>query len=244
MPETLLILGAASDIARAAAGEFARHGFDLILAARDGFELAEVKSDLESGSQIKVYLTDFDAENFETHADFYQNLPVSPDVVLCAFGYLGHQKEAEQNWTEAARIINTNFVGAVSILNLAAADLEARQKGCIIGISSVAGERGRESNYIYGSSKAGFSVYLDGMRHRLSKFGVNVITVKPGFVETKMLAGKEHSKFLTAQPAQMGKALFTAYRKRKSTLYYFPVWRLIMFLIRNIPEFIYRKIKS
>jgi decaprenylphospho-beta-D-erythro-pentofuranosid-2-ulose 2-reductase len=243
MSKTLLILGAKSDIALAAAREFARNKFDIILAARQSNELASTKSDLEIRFQIKAYLAEFDAEDFDSHTDFYADLPVRPDVVLCAFGYLGEQAEAEKNWTEAKRIIDANYVGAVSILNLVAADFETRRAGSIIGISSVAGERGRQSNYIYGSAKSGFSVYLDGMRHRLVKSGVHVVTVKPGFVETKMLQGKEHPKILTARPDQLARAIFQAVQKQKATLYYLPVWRLIMLMIRNTPEFIFTRTK-
>ena len=243
--KTLLVLGAKSDIASAVAHEFARHKFDVILAARNAADelLAAMKTDLEIRYQIEAYTAEFDAEDFDSHAEFYENLPAPPDVVLCAFGYLGEQSEAEKSWTETARIINANYVGAVSILNHAANDFEKRQTGSIVGISSVAGERGRASNYIYGSAKSGFSVFLDGLRHRLSRANVNVITVKPGFVETKMTAGMDLPKILTAKPAQLGKAIFKAYEKKRSTLYYLPAWRFIMFVIRNVPEFVFQKTK-
>jgi len=188
MPKTLLILGATSDIAQACAQEFAANGFDIILAARNSGDLASVKSDLEIRHQITVYTSVFDAENFGSHAAFYSGLPVPPDVVLYAVGYLGEQKRAEGNWSEAERIINTNYVGGVSILSIVANDLESRGSGTIIGISSVAGDRGRKSLYIYGSAKSGFSTFLAGLRHRLASSNVTVITVKPGFVETKMTA--------------------------------------------------------
>lgn len=243
--KTLLVLGAKSDIAQAVAHEFARNGFDAILAARNAADesLAAIKTDFEIRRGVKAYAAEFDAEDFDSHARFYADLPAPPDVVLCAFGYLGEQSEAEKDWSETARIINANYVGAVSILNVAANDFENRKTGCIIGISSVAGERGRASNYIYGSAKSGFSVFLDGLRHRLSRANVNVITVKPGFVDTKMTAGMDLPKPLTAKPTQLAKAIFNAYRKKKATLYYLPAWRFIMFVIRNVPEFIFKKTK-
>lgn len=243
--KTLLVLGAKSDIAQAVAHEFARHQFDVILAARNAGEapLGAMKTDLAIRYGINAYAAEFDAERFDSHARFYVNLPAPPDVVLCAFGYLGEQSAAEKDWTEAARIINANYVGAVSILNCAANDFEQRGAGCIIGISSVAGERGRASNYVYGSAKSGFSVYLDGLRHRLARANVNVLSVKPGFVETKMTAGLDLPKMLTAKPAQLGAAIFRAYEKKRATLYYLPAWRFIMFVIRNVPEFIFQKTK-
>lgn len=243
--KTLLVLGAKSDIAQACAREFARNNFDVILAARNAADesLAAAKTDLEIRFGIKAFTAEFDAENFDVHQDFYANLPTPPDVVLCAFGYLGEQSEAEKNWTETAKIINANYTGACSILSVAANDFERRKAGDIIGISSVAGERGRASNYVYGSAKSGFTVFLDGLRHRLSRVGVNVITVKPGFVDTKMTEGMNLPKILTAQPEQLAQAIFKVYRKKKATLYYLPAWRFIMFVIRNVPEFIFKKSK-
>jgi len=243
MSKTLLVLGARSDIGQAVAQEFARNGFDIILAARNVGNLSPVKSDLEIRFSIKTYLAEFDAENFDSHGEFYNSLPVKPDVVLCVFGYLGGQKAAETDWNEAAKIVNVNYVGAVSILNLAANDFASRNQGTIIGISSVAGERGRQSNYIYGSAKGGFSIFLDGMRHRFANSDVNVITVKPGFVDTKMTAGMDLPKLLTAQPSGLAKAIFKAYKKGKGTIYFVRFWRPFMFIIRSIPEFIFKKTK-
>ena len=145
MSKTLLVLGARSDIGQTVAHEFARNGFDIILAARNVENLFPVKSDLEIRFSIKTYLAEFDAETFDSHGEFYTSLPVKPDVILCVFGYLGEQKTAEADWKEAATIVNVNYVGAISILNIAANDFEDRNQGTIIGISSVAGERGRQS---------------------------------------------------------------------------------------------------
>ena len=238
----LLVLGAKSDIAQAVAREFASHNFDVILAARNSFiESPAAKTDLEIRFGVRAFAAEFDAEDFASHAAFYANLPAAPAVILCAFGYLGEQAEAEKNWTEAARIISANYTGAVSILNIAANDFEARGAGCIIGISSVAGERGRASNYIYGSAKGGFSIFLDGLRHRLSRANVQVLSVKPGFVDTKMTEQMDLPKILTAQPENLARAIFAAYRKKKSTLFYLPAWRLIMLAVRNAPEFIFHK---
>ncbi len=243
MSKTLLILGGRSDIGQAVAQEFARNGFDIILAARNVENLTPVKSDLQIRFSIKAYLAEFDAENFDSHGEFYNSLPVMPDVALCVFGYLGEQKPAEADWNEAAKIVNVNYVGAVSILNIAANDFEARNEGTIIGVSSVAGERGRQSNYIYGSAKGGFSIVLDGMRHRFANSNVNVLTVKPGFVDTKMTAGMDLPKLLTAQPSDLAKAIFKAYKKGKGTLYYVRFWQPFMFIIRSIPEFIFKRTK-
>lgn len=243
MAKTFLILGGRSDIAQAVAHEFAANGFDIILAARNCGSLAPVKSDLEIRYGVNAYLAEFDAADFALHESFYANLPVATDAALYAIGSLGEQKKAERNWTEAEQIISSNYTGGVSILSIIANDFATRDAGTIIGISSVAGERGRQSNYIYGSAKSGFSTFMDGLRHRLAGSNVHVMTVKPGFVATKMTEDMELPGMLTAKPAQIAKAIFKACRKGKNTLYYFPVWRQIMFVIRSVPEFIFLKSK-
>ena len=243
MAKTLLILGGRSDIAQETALEFAAHGFDIILAARNCGSLGSVKSDLEIRHGITVFLAEFDAAEYASHTGFYTNLPATPDVALYAIGSLGEQQKAERNWTEAEQIIDSNYTGGVSILSIIANDFETRDGGTIIGISSVAGERGRASNYIYGSAKAGFSTFMAGLRHRLAKSKVRVLTVKPGFVATKMTAEMELPEMLTAKPEQLAKAMFKACKSGKRILYYFPVWRQIMFFIKNVPEFLFEKTK-
>ncbi len=243
MANTLLVLGGRSDIAQATAQEFAANGFNIILAARDSASLAPIKSDIEIRHDVSVDLCEFDAADIPSHRKFYADLAVKPDVVLYAIGSLGDQKTAESEWQEAEKVISSNYTGAVSILSIIANDLEKRDAGSIIGISSVAGERGRQSNYIYGSAKAGFSAFMAGLRHRLAKTNVNVMTVKPGFVATKMTEGMDLPGILTAKPDQIGKAIFKAYLSKKRTLYYFPVWQQIMFVIKNVPESIFIKTK-
>lgn len=243
MTQTLLVLGGRSDIAQACAHEFAANGFNLILAARNAASLDAVRSDIEIRHGVAVELAEFDAADTASHRAFYENLPARPDVVLYAIGTLGDQTKAQTDWDEAESIITSNYTGAVSILSIAANDLEARNAGSIIGISSVAGERGRQSNYIYGSAKAGFSTFLDGLRHRLAKTAVNVLTVKPGFVATKMTAEMDLPGLLTAKPAAIGKAIYRAFTSRKRTLFYLPVWRQIMFAIRSVPETIFIRSK-
>ncbi|MFT3745829.1 MAG: SDR family oxidoreductase [Pyrinomonadaceae bacterium] len=243
MSKTLLVLGARSDIAQACAHEFAANGFDMILAARNSDDLANMVSDYEIRHQIKVFTAEFDASAMSAHEELYAALPVKPDVALYAIGVLGDQKASEKSWTAAEEVIVSNYTGGVSILSVIANDFEARNTGTIIGISSVAGDRGRQSNYIYGSAKAGFTAFLAGLRHRLAPTKVKVLTVKPGFVETKMTEGMDLPGMLTAKPTDMAKAIFRAYRTGRSTLYYWPIWRQIMFVVRNVPEFIFIKSK-
>ncbi len=153
----LIILGARSDIARAIAHKFAQNGFNIYLAARNHQELERDVKDFEIRYHIKAQTVEFDALDYTSHQDFYDDLQEKPLGVICSVGYLGDQKKAELDFNEADKIIRTNYSGCASILSIIANDFEKRQKGFIVGVSSVSGDRGRQSNYYYGSAKAGVS---------------------------------------------------------------------------------------
>jgi decaprenylphospho-beta-D-erythro-pentofuranosid-2-ulose 2-reductase len=237
----ILILGATSDMAYATAREFAHRGWGLLLAGRNEQQLAVLRDDLQTRYNVPVHALAFDAADFSSHAGFYAQLPHAPEVTALFFGYLGEQERGQQDWGEAKRIIDANYTGAVSILNLVANDYEQKKRGFIIGVSSVAGERGRKSNYLYGSAKAGLTAYLSGLRNRLAAAGVHVLTVKPGFVATRMTEHLKLPKPLTATPEQVGKAIYKAYQRKTNVLWVLPVWRLIMQNIRLIPESVFKK---
>lgn len=239
----LLVLGAKSDIGRAIAHKFAKNKFDIILAARDAAELAGDATDLEIRYGVKVVTLGFDAADTENHPRLFGDMEPEPLGVVCVVGCLGDQQKAEQDFTETKKIIDANYTGCVSILNIFANSFEKRKTGFIIGISSVAGDRGRQSNYIYGSAKAGFSAYLSGLRNRLSRSGVAVLTVKPGFVNTKMTEGMDLPPLLTAQPEEAAADIYNAWKKGKDIIYTKWFWRYLMLIIRNIPERIFKKLK-
>ncbi len=239
---TALILGARSDIAQALAHRFAREGYDLILAARNADSLAPAVSDLELRHQVKATAVEFDAAATDSHPVFYASLDPKPDVTICVFGYLGDADLARKDFGEAERIITTNYTGAVSILGVVAEDYEQKKAGTIIGIGSVAGDRGRQSNYHYGSAKAGFAAFLSGLRNRLTPAGAHVLTVKPGFVATQMTEGMDLSPALTAQPEKVADDVFRAYRKKKNVIYTLWMWRWVMLIIRSIPECVFKKL--
>ena len=243
MSKSVLILGASSDIARAIAQRFGSEGWDVFLAGRDAESLSRDATDIELRHKVDARAFAFDAIDFESHANFWNSLPVKPDGVVCVFGYLGDQKVSEGSWSEARRTIDTNFTGAVSILNIAANHFEERKSGFIIGISSVAGDRGRMSNYIYGSAKAGFTAYLSGLRARLSRSGVNVITVKPGFVATRMMEGMPLPPLLTASPDAVAGDIYKAFVKGKPVVYTKWFWKFIMLIIIHIPERVFKNAK-
>ncbi len=240
----LLILGANSQTALAIAARFAaEEKADLYLASRDTELLAKRARDLEIRYQVKARALAFDALDFDSHSAFYQALDPKPDGVVLAFGVLGDQVAAQADFDQARSIIETNYLGAVSILEIIAADFERRRAGFIIGLSSVAGERGRQSNYLYGSAKAGLTAYLSGLRNRLFPSGVSVITVLPGFIKTKMTEGLDLPPALTAEPAEAAADVYNAYKKGRNVVYTKWFWRIIMLIIKSIPEAIFKRLK-
>jgi decaprenylphospho-beta-D-erythro-pentofuranosid-2-ulose 2-reductase len=239
----LLLLGATSDIGFAIAKSFAAKGYAIQLAARKPEQLSAMQSDVSIRYGVPCTAHAFDAERFDSHASFYQSLPARPDVVAYVIGYMTENEKAEQDWKESLQTINANYTGAVSILNIVAADFVQRKSGTIIGVSSVAGNRGRQSNYIYGSAKAGFTAYLSGLRNKLYHSGVHVLTVLPGFVNTKMTEHLNLPKLLTAQPEEVGAAVLKATEVKKNVLYVKWFWRWIMLIITSIPEGMFKKKK-
>lgn len=237
----VLIVGANSDIAKACAREYAKNGYDLYLASRESNRLDSFKKDLEVRTGRVVKLFDLDILDFDSHQAFWDSLDEKPLGVISAVGYLGNQKRAQSDFGEAKKIIDTNYTGVVSLFNIIADDFESRRSGFIIGISSVAGDRGRKSNYIYGSAKAALSVYLSGLRNRLYEAQVQVVTVKPGFVATKMTEGMDLPEKLTAQADEVARDIFNAQQKGKDILYTKWIWRYIMLIIRMIPEWQFKK---
>ena len=237
----VLIIGAKSDIAKATAREYAKHGYDLYLAGRNINELQEFANDITIRTGQTVKLVELDILNYESHSTIYYQLEQKPLGVISAVGYLGDQEKAQSDFREAKKIIDTNYTGVVSLLDIIADDFQQRKSGFIVGISSVAGDRGRKSNYIYGSSKAALTAYLSGLRNRLHDAQVKVVTVKPGFVATKMTAGMDLPKMLTAQPEAVAKDIFKAQQKGKSVVYSKWIWRWMMLIICHIPECQFKK---
>jgi short-subunit dehydrogenase len=238
----ILIIGAKSDIAKAVARKYAKEGYNLYLAARKSSELEEFSNDINIRTQKDVKCVELDILDYASHEAFYDALEVKPLGVISAVGYLGEQDKAQRDFKEAKKIIDTNYTGIVSLLNIIANDFEKRESGFIVGISSAAGDRGRKSNYIYGSAKAAFTAYLSGLRNRLYDSQVHVMTVKPGFVATKMTEGMDLPKKLTAQPEGVAEDIYQAQRKEKNVLYTKWIWIWIMLIIKNIPEFVFKRI--
>ena len=240
---TVLLLGATSDMGFAIAKKFAAAKYDVQLAARNPEQLQAFKSDIEIRGGVRCTTHAFDALNFDAHRSFYESLSPKPDVTVYVIGYMKDNEKVVGDWNETLRTINTNYTGAVSILNIIGADYAQKKAGTIVGISSVAGNRGRQSNYIYGSAKAAFTAYLSGLRNRLFHDGVHVLTVLPGFVNTKMTENLKLPKPLTAQPDEVANAVYNAVNKKSNIIYVKWFWRWIMLIITSVPESMFKKRK-
>ena len=239
--EYVLIIGAKSDIAKDIAREYANHGYNIYLAARESYVLEDFAQDIRIRTGKKIIVLELDILDEKNHQSFYFTLPHKPIGVISAVGYLGKQESAQTNFSEAKKIIETNFTALVNLFEIIADDFASRKYGFMIGISSVAGDRGRKSNYIYGAAKAAFSTYLSGLRNRLYEKNVYVMTVKPGFVATKMTEGMNLPSKLTAKTEEVARDIYAAQQKHKDILYTKSIWRWIMLIIRNIPEFKFKK---
>ena len=237
----MLIAGATSDIAKATAREYARHGYDLYLAARNTQSLEMFAHDLTVRTGQDVKLLELDILDFDSLQKFYDNLEEKPAGIISAVGYLGNQELAQSDFNETRRIIDTNYTGVANLLNIVANDFKKKKNGFIVGISSVAGDRGRKSNYIYGSAKAALTTYLSGLRNRLHDARVQVLTVKPGFVQTRMTEGINLPEKLTALPEEVARDIFQAQQKGKNVLYTKWFWKWIMLVIKIIPEWQFKK---
>lgn len=238
---SLLVLGAGSGMARAVARRYAQAGWRLRLAGRDAAALERDAADLRLRGAPDVACHVFDALDLDAHAAFLDALGGPPDMVLCAVGLMADQAACEADPALADRVMRSNLNGPAHILLLLGARMAARGSGVIVGISSVAGDRGRASNYSYGAGKAGFTAFLSGLRGRLARDGVHVMTVKPGFVRTRMTADMDLPAVLTADPADVADAIFAAAAKRRDVIYVKPVWRWIMLVIRLIPERVFKR---
>jgi len=238
----MVVLGAASDIARATALAFGRQGWDLHLAGRNAAVLQKIALDLALRTGRDVAWSRFDALDLSSHKAFWESVSAKADGVLCAVGLLGERPRAGADPAWAQVILQTNFTGLVPVLSLAADTFEERGKGLIIGLGSVAGDRGRGSNYLYGGAKAGFAAFLSGLRGRLAAKGVHVMTVKPGFVATAMTENLKLPKKLTATPERVAADIVEAAAKKRNIVYTPWFWRGIMLLVTHIPEGIFKRL--
>jgi decaprenylphospho-beta-D-erythro-pentofuranosid-2-ulose 2-reductase len=241
-PSRVLVLGATSSIAMAVMRKLARPSTHFFLVARSKSKLLSVAQDLlvRGAGQVDMVVMDLDEPT--AHAQMLTSAVErlgAIDMALLAHGVLGDQAQAEQSFVVAESILLTNFLSPASLITWLANYFEARGTGVLAVISSVAGDRGRRSNYVYGASKAALSTFLDGVRNRCDRHGVQVLTIKPGFVATPMTAHLPKNA-LFATPEQVATGILNAVRRRKDVVYIPWFWRPIMSIIKAIPERIFK----
>ena len=245
MSETWLVLGASSAIARAFARVAAEAGDAVILAGRDRADLEACAADLAIRSGRPAHVLDCDVADAARHealvADAIALAGDTPLSVFLAAGAMPSQQAIDADPLLADHTIAVNFAGAVGLLQRLAPLLEAKRAGRIVALGSVAGDRGRLKNYVYGAAKAGLAAYLQGLRARLDRAGVPVVTVKPGFVDTAMTWGLP-GMFLVASPEAVARACYGAAQRRRDVIYVPWFWRWIMAIIRAVPERIFKKL--
>ena len=241
MKENLLILGAKSDIAMAVAYRFAQEGFDIQLAARNVKTLDTTQSDIQIRHEVAVTLHEFDVLDVENHHQFIASLETLPTIVMCAIGMMENQDNCDQSMKTTVLMIRSNFEGPAVVLHCFAQAFQKRGHGTLIGISSCAGERGRASNYTYGSSKAGLTAFLSGLRNKYFQDGLLVITVIPGFVHTKMTERLNLPTILTVNANTVANVIYRAYEKKRDVIYIGWYWHMIMMIIKLIPEKFFKR---
>ena len=242
--KTILLLGGTSDIGRATALVYAQAGYRVIVAARNLEAAGRNAQDITTRTGAQLNLVLLDILRTDQLKIFVDGLPELPDIVVCVIGELGDQRRAQTDFDHATMVMRTNFEGPALLLGYFAEKLVERGWGTLVGVSSVAGDRGRGSNYVYGAAKAGFTAFLSGLRNRLSASNIRIVTIKPGFVFTRMTENLKLPSALTAQPDEVARAIYAAAEKKgRDVVYVRPIWRIIMAVIRAIPERIFKRLK-
>lgn len=237
-----LIIGATSAIALETAKILASRGFALQLLGRNAARLDAIRADLTTryGIEVTTLATAFD-RTAELEKSLKELLDKQPDIAIMAQGSLGDHAECISDSTKTLNVLETNFIVPALILTTLGNYFETRRGGTLAVIGSVAGDRGRGSNYVYGSAKGALALFVSGLRNRLHKFGVQVLTIKPGFVDTPMTSHLKKGP-LFAKPNTVARGIIRAIDRRKDVVYVPGFWRGIMLIIRNIPEFLFKRL--
>ncbi len=240
----ILIVGATSAIAHETAKFFARDGAELFLVGRSFEKLTAVRDDLKVRGAKRTEMLVLDLTDLDRHQELVDTAIGTLgglDAVLIAHGTLGDQYKCQQSVAETLKEFTTNCTSVISLLTILANYFEQQKHGCVAVLSSVAGDRGRKSNYVYGAAKGALSIFLQGLRNRLSQAGVSVVTVKPGFVDTPMTASVKKG-LLFASPRKVGQGIYKAMKKGKEVVYLPWFWRPIMLVVRSIPEPVFKRL--
>jgi len=241
----ILIIGATSAIAQETAKLWAQDKAEFVLVGRSQEKLLALEQDLLVRGANQVHISTLDLCLLDQHQDLV-NTAITRlnglDIVLIAHGTLGDQKHCEQSVPETLKELTTNCLSIISLLTILANYFEQQDKGCLAVISSVAGDRGRQSNYVYGTAKGAVNIFLQGLRNRLSGTRVNVVTIKPGMVDTPMTEQLQKN-MLFADPRTVGKRIYQAMHQSKDVVYSPWYWAPIMLVIQTIPERIFKTMK-
>lgn len=240
MKKNIVIFGATSAIAFAIAKIYAKQGADLCLVARNSERLNILKQDLVTRYSASVLTIVQDLNDIHAHEQLLSQMH-DIDIAIIAHGTLSHQQACQNDVDCLLQEYNTNCLSYLSLLTRLANYFEARGKGSLVAITSVAGDRGRQSNYVYGSAKAAVATFLSGLRARLSKKNIHVLTVKPGFVDTPMVAHLKKNR-LFAQPDQVANDIVNAIERKKNVLYTPSFWRWIMLVVKVVPECLFKRV--
>jgi short-subunit dehydrogenase len=244
LPSRILVLGATSAIAMAVTSRLAPQGAHFFLVARNPDRLDAVRRDLLTRGAASVTTQAIDLDDTAAHPGMLESAAQSLgtiEVALIAHGVLGDQKQAQASYSVAEAVLHTNFLSAVSLITWLANYFESTRQGTLAVISSVAGDRGRKSNYVYGASKGALNIFLDGVRNRIDRAGVQVLTIRPGFVSTPMTAHLPQGP-LFASPGKVAQGILKAISRRKDVVYLPGFWAPIMFVIRSIPQSIFKRL--
>lgn len=241
MKGSVAILGARSTIATAIAQEFAAQGHDIHLVARDtaGLEADQKDIEIRSGATVNTHALDL------ANVNEFKNFLQSNEDISIVISVLGRQEEPDGDYGDASyrdKLIDGNYSTPVAIAEVSTAILESRGGGVFVGISSVAGDRGRQSNYLYGSAKAGYTAYLSGLRNRLAKSNTHVVTVKPGIIRTPLTSKQDFPPALIGKSSTVAKDIYKAVQKGRNSIYTPWFWLGVMLVIRSIPEFLFKKL--
>ena len=241
----ILIIGATSAIAESTARLWAKDGNALYLLGRNNERLSSIANDLKLRGAKSVNFSLFDLNDFNVHPSLIKDASSTLggiDIALLACGTLSDQIACEKDFFIALHELNTNAISVISMLTYLANYFESQGNGSILVISSVAGDRGRQSNYIYGSAKGALTVFLQGLRQRLHKSGIQVLTIKPGFVDTPMTS-KFNKSFIWVKPSAIAKIIYESVDKNRNVIYAPRYWWFIMMIIKIIPESVFKKLK-
>ena len=239
----VLIIGAKNELGIELANLYARNNYNLYLAGRSIKDLQDKSDAIEKKYKVKSVLCELDVTDYNSHQKIYDTLIIKPIGVIYLAGYYPNIPLSTSKWSETLRTIEINYLGCMSLLNIISNQFINDRRGFIISVTSVSGLRGRAKNYIYGSAKAGLITYMSGLRNKMNKYNVNVLTVIPGFITSNEDKKENYHRVLVTTPKKLALRIFNAQQSNKDVIYSSILWQLIMFVIKLIPEALFKKLK-